>query len=55
MSIGIIDLSGNNWFDQLIEMIEKQQNSPIWMSETKVSKIKPKAKICCFSENLTAV
>ena len=28
--------SGEGWYNQLVDLIEKQQTAPIWMSETKV-------------------
>ena len=28
--------SGDGWYNQLVDLIEKQQTAPIWMSETKV-------------------
>ena len=30
--------SGDGWYNQLVDLIEKQQTAPIWMSETKVSR-----------------
>ena len=30
--------SGDGWYNQLVDLIEKQQTAPIWMSETKVRK-----------------
>ena len=33
-----LDLSSeNNWYNKLVDIIDKQQAAPIWMSETKVS------------------
>ncbi len=32
-----LDLSSDNWYTKLVDLIEKQQTAPIWMSETKVS------------------
>jgi hypothetical protein len=31
-----LDLSSENWYNKLVDLIDKQQTAPIWMSETKV-------------------
>ncbi len=31
-----LDLSSDNWYTQLVNLIDKQQTAPVWMSESKV-------------------
>ena len=36
MFTATLDLSSDNWYTKLVDLIDKQQTAPIWMSETKV-------------------
>ena len=31
-----LDLTSDNWYTKLVDLIDKQQTAPIWMSESKV-------------------
>jgi hypothetical protein len=32
-----LDLTSDHWYNKLVDLVDKQQTAPIWMSETKVS------------------
>ena len=33
-----VDMHADTWYNKIVDLIDKQQTAPIWMSETKVKK-----------------